>query len=301
MNDLAATEVVNSIPAVSASDYGRQGLPTSERASGVDENRSSGDNRRSNHQTLSHMLPKPTNYEMPSLEYSVPANFKLSVVIPAYNEERTIREILGRVAQLPVPKEIIVVDDCSTDQTPEILRELAAAGDLHAVFKSQNEGKGAALRTGFQRATGDIVVVQDADLEYDPRDILPLLKPILAGEADVVYGSRFLHEKPHDKSLIHRLGNWALTVASNVTTGLKLTDMETCYKAFRRDVLTKFEIQQNRFGFEPEVTAKLGRRKFRIVEVPISYNARSYAEGKKIGVRDLFNALWCIFRYGLRD
>lgn len=269
--------------------------------SGVDESRHTGDNQRPSRQQLSDMLPKPTNYEIPALDYTLPADFKLSVVIPAYNEERTIREILARVAALPVPKEIIVVDDCSRDQTRAILQELAAAGDLHAIFKTQNEGKGAALRTGFKKATGDIVVIQDADLEYDPRDLLPLLKPILAGEADVVYGSRFLHEKPHDKSLIHRFGNWALTFASNVTTGLKLTDMETCYKAFKREVLTKFEIQQNRFGFEPEVTAKLGRRKFRVKEVPISYNARSYAEGKKIGVKDLFNALWCIVRYGMFD
>jgi glycosyltransferase involved in cell wall biosynthesis len=269
--------------------------------SGVDESRPKGDNRSPTRKQLSDMLPKPTNYEIPALDYTLPAGFKLSVVIPAYNEERTIREILARVAALPVPKEIIVVDDCSRDQTRAILQELADAGDLHAIFKTQNEGKGAALRTGFKQATGDIVVIQDADLEYDPRDLLPLLKPILAGEADVVYGSRFLHEKPHDKSLVHRFGNWALTFASNVTTGLKLTDMETCYKAFKRDVLTKFEIQQNRFGFEPEVTAKLGRRKFRVKEVPISYNARSYAEGKKIGVKDLFNALWCIVRYGMFD
>ncbi|WP_425613886.1 glycosyltransferase family 2 protein [Anatilimnocola sp. NA78] len=297
MSDLASTEVCDSIPTVTSGDYSR----TPRAASGVDEKRPAGDNRGPSRQRLSDMLPKPTNYEVPALNYALPASFKLSVIIPAYNEERTIREILGRVASLPVPLEIIVVDDCSQDQTCEILREYHAAGDLHVIFKSQNEGKGAALRTGFARATGDIVVVQDADLEYDPRDILPLLKPILAGDADVVYGSRFLHEKPHDKSLIHRFGNWALTFASNFTTGLKLTDMETCYKAFKRHVLTTFEIQQNRFGFEPEVTAKLGRRKFRVVEVPISYNARSYAEGKKIGVKDLFNALWCIVRYGVRD
>jgi glycosyltransferase involved in cell wall biosynthesis len=295
MTDLIATNLTATVNAPVFVE------PLRPKASGVDENRPTGDNRSPQRNRLADMLPAPANYPITPPDYAIPAGFKLSVIIPAYNEERTIREILARVAALPVPKEIIVVDDCSRDQTREILKELADAGDLHAIFKTQNEGKGAALRTGFQRATGDIVVVQDADLEYDPRDILPLLKPLLAGEADVVYGSRFLHEKPHDKSLIHRFGNWALTFASNVTTGLKLTDMETCYKAFKREVLTKFEIQQNRFGFEPEVTAKLGRRKFRVKEVPISYNARSYAEGKKIGIKDLFNALWCIVRYGLWD
>jgi glycosyltransferase involved in cell wall biosynthesis len=292
MNELAGTEVTTVTP-LTIGGHPVRNFPV---VSGVDESRRGGDNRGPSRNKLSDMLPKPKNYEIPALDYTLPADFKLSVVIPAYNEERTIREILARVAALPVPKEIIVVDDCSRDQTRAILQELNAAGDLHAIFKTQNEGKGAALRTGFKKASGNIVVVQDADLEYDPRDILPLLKPLLADEADVVYGSRFLHEKSHDKSLIHRLGNWGLTFASNITTGLKLTDMETCYKAFNRDVLTKFEIQQNRFGFEPEVTAKLSRRKYRVKEVPISYNARSYAEGKKIGVKDLFNALWCIVR-----
>lgn len=296
MSDLFASTIYTTVTPLTMGGHPVRNPATS----GVDESRPGGDNRASGIQ-LSDMLPKPTNYDIPVPDYTLPADFKLSVVIPAYNEERTIREILARVAALPVPKEIIVVDDCSRDQTRPILQELAAAGDLHAIFKTQNEGKGAALRTGFKKASGDIVVVQDADLEYDPRDILPLLKPILAGDADVVYGSRFLHEKPHDKSLLHRFGNWALTFASNATTGLRLTDMETCYKVFKREVLTQFEIRQNRFGFEPEVTAKLGRRKFRVKEVPISYNARSYAEGKKIGVKDLFNALWCIVRYGLFD
>lgn len=296
MSDICASTVFTTVTPLTVG-----GHPVRNPASGVDESQPGGDNRVPTRNQLSDMLPKPTNFEIPPLDYSLPANFKLSVIIPAYNEERTIREILARVAALPVPKEIIVVDDCSRDTTREILRELDAASDLHVIFKAQNEGKGAALRTGFKQATGDIVVVQDADLEYDPRDILPLLKPILAGEADVVYGSRFLHEKPHDKSLIHRFGNWALTFASNVTTGLKLTDMETCYKAFKLEVIANINIQQNRFGFEPEVTAKLGRRKYRVKEVPISYNARSYAEGKKIGVKDLFNALWCIVRYGLFD
>lgn len=296
MSDVCASTVFTTVTPLTVG-----GHPVRNATSAVDETGAAGDNRGPARTQLSDMLPKPTNFDIPPLDYSLPVDFKLSVIIPAYNEERTIREILARVAALPVPKEIIVVDDCSRDTTRAILRELDAAGDLLVIFKAQNEGKGAALRTGFKQATGDIVVVQDADLEYDPRDILPLLKPILAGEADVVYGSRFLHEKPHDKSLIHRFGNWALTFASNVTTGLKLTDMETCYKAFKREVIAKINIQQNRFGFEPEVTAKIGRRKHRVKEVPISYNARSYAEGKKIGVKDLFNALWCIVRYGLFD
>jgi glycosyltransferase involved in cell wall biosynthesis len=250
---------------------------------------------------LAELLHTAEPYDVTPLDFDLPADFKLSIVIPVYNEERTIREILARVAALPVPKEIVIVDDCSRDGTPEVLRELAQASEVKVVFKQQNEGKGAALRTGFEQATGSIVVVQDADLEYDPRDILKLLPPLLRGEADVVYGSRFLHQRPQDKSAVHRLGNWLLTTASNVFTGLRITDMETCYKAFRRDVIQGLPIRQNRFGFEPEVTAKLARRKCRVVEVPITYNARSFAEGKKIGIKDLFNALWCILRYGLAD
>jgi glycosyltransferase involved in cell wall biosynthesis len=241
------------------------------------------------------------NYTVNRPDFQIPENFKLSIVVPVYNEERTIREVLARIAQLPVAKEIVVVDDYSTDRTPEILRELERASELHVIFKTTNEGKGAALRTAFRYVQGDVVVVQDADLEYDPRDILNLLPPLIDDVADVVYGSRFLHEKPHDKSWIHRLGNWALTTASNIFTGLRITDMETCYKAFRRSVIQKIDIRQNRFGFEPEVTAKLARRRVRFREVPISYNARGYQDGKKIGIRDLFNALWCIVRYGIAD
>lgn len=248
---------------------------------------------------LAEMVHTAEPYDVTPLDYDLPTGFKLSIVIPVYNEERTIRELLARVASLPIHKEIVIVDDCSSDGTPELLRELASASEVKVVFKPQNEGKGAALRTGFEHCTGDVVVVQDADLEYDPRDILGLLPPLLRGEAEVVYGSRFLHERPEDKSAVHRLGNWLLTTASNAFTGLRITDMETCYKAFRRDVIQGLPIRQNRFGFEPEVTARLARRKCRVVEVPISYNARSFAEGKKIGVKDLFNALWCIVRYGL--
>ena len=240
-------------------------------------------------------------YPVEPLPCELPPDFKLSIVIPVYNEERTIRELLARVAALPIEKEIVVVDDHSTDSTPAILADLATARELRVIHKLRNEGKGAALRTGFQYVTGTVVAIQDADLEYDPRDLLKLLPPLVHGEADVVYGSRFLHEVPEDKSWVHRLGNWTLTTASNLFTGLRITDMETCHKAFRRELIQSLEIRQNRFGFEPEVTAKLARRKVKFQEVPISYHARSYREGKKIGVRDLVNALWCIVRYGLAD
>ena len=252
-------------------------------------------------EVLTRLLADDDGYEPAELDFALPFRFKLSVVIPVYNEERTIARVLARVKALPLETEIIVVNDCSTDGTKKVLDDLAFPLRLEVIHKPKNEGKGAALRTGFRRASGDIVAVQDADLEYDPKDILPLLRPILDKEADVVYGSRCLTEKPQHSSLIHQLGNSTLTGISNLLTGLRLTDMETCYKVFRRDVLAKFEIQQPRFGFEPEVTAKLARRKCRIVERPIRYVARSFAEGKKIGVKDLFNALWCIVRYGLAD
>ena len=252
-------------------------------------------------QQLSDLLTVDEPYEVEPPDFQLPPEFKLSIVVPVYNEEATIHTILARVGALPVAKEIIIVDDCSTDRTRELLAPLERAGEVKVVYKPQNEGKGAALRSGFEQASGDVVVVQDADLEYDPRDILPLLKPIVSGEADVVYGSRFLGDEPQDPSLMHRLGNSLLTCASNFFTGLRLTDMETCYKAFRRSVLRTIDIKQNRFGFEPEVTAKLARRGYRFAEVPIGYNARSYEEGKKIGIKDGFNALYCITRYGLAD
>jgi len=250
-------------------------------------------------QRLADLLAVEDGYEPAVRDFELPRNFKLSVVIPVYNEERTIQQVLTRVAALPVTKEIVIVDDASTDGTRQILSQFECAADVHVIFKPQNEGKGAALRTAFRRVTGQVVIVQDADLEYDPRDILPVIKPIVCGEADVVYGSRFLDNAHQDRSLVHRLGNRLLTGLSNALTGLRITDMETCYKAFRRDVLKTFEIEQGRFGFEPEVTAKIARRKFRVREVPIRYAARGYAEGKKIGVKDLFNALFCIVRYGL--
>ncbi len=227
-----------------------------------------------------------------------PPGFFVSVVIPVYNEVATIGEVIRRVEEAPFPKEIVVVDDHSSDGTQNELRRLEANPQLHVIYKPVNAGKGAALRTGFQQAAGAVIVIQDADLEYDPADIASLLGPILNDEADVVYGSRFLGDQPQDPSWIHRLGNALLTRSSNWTTGLKLTDMETCYKAFRRDALRGLPLEQDRFGFEPEVTAKLARRGYRFEERPIRYEARSYRDGKKIGIKDLFNALYCIWRYG---
>jgi len=231
----------------------------------------------------------------------VPAGFKLTIVVPVYNEQQTVAEILGRVRAVPIPKEIIVVDDHSTDCTREVLEQLGDWAELRVICKPRNEGKGAALRTGFAAATGDVVVVQDADLEYDPNDLPSLLGPILRGEADVVYGSRYLNDVPQDPSFLHRLGNRLLTWASNLFTGLRLTDMETCYKMIPRPLLQSLDIQQNRFGFEPEVTAKLARRGVRIKELPIRYEGRGYKEGKKIGWRDGVNAFYCIVRYRWRD
>ena len=225
----------------------------------------------------------------------------LSVVIPVYNEEATIARVVSRVAALPLKKEIVIVDDCSTDGTRAVLEQLRGIPGIHIIFQEENQGKGAALRTGFEHTTGDIVVIQDADLEYDPLEIPGLLGPILRDEAEIVYGSRFIGETRQCKTWIHQFGNGMLTGMSNFFSGLKLTDMETCYKAFRRDVLDCLEVNQNRLGIEPELTAKLARRGYRFVEVPISYSPRSYAEGKKIGVRDLFKAFYCIGRYGVAD
>lgn len=228
--------------------------------------------------------------------------YLVSIVIPVFNEEATVARVVSRVAALPLNSELIIVDDCSTDKTREILGRIAELPNVQVILKEQNAGKGAALRTGFEYATGDFVIVQDADLEYDPRDIPPIIQPLIRGEADVVYGSRFIGDVVHDESFIHRLGNWGLTQGSNLFTGLKLTDMETCYKAFTREAMEAFSIDQDRFGIEPEVTAKLARLGFRFKEVPISfYESRGYDEGKKIGIKDLFNAFWCIGRYGVSD
>jgi len=228
-------------------------------------------------------------------------DYLLSVVIPVYNEEATIARVISRVAALPLNLEIVVVDDCSTDGTREILSLLSDIESVNVILKDFNAGKGAAIRTGFEVATGDFLVIQDADLEYDPRDIPQLIQPLLRGEADIVYGSRFIGEEVQDESWIHRLGNAVLTGASNLFSGLKLTDMETCYKAFSKEAIRSVEIDQNRFGMEPELTAKLARQGFKFVEVPISYDSRGYDEGKKIGFRDLLNAIYCIGRYGVSD
>ncbi len=228
-------------------------------------------------------------------------DYLLSIIIPVYNEMATIGRVISRVASLPLNTEIVLIDDCSTDGTREVLKSLEGLGQFKIILKEKNAGKGAALRTGFQHATGDFIVIQDADLEYDPRDIPLLIQPLLRDEADIVYGSRFIGAEHQDKSFVHRFGNAVLTGASNLFSGLKLTDMETCYKAFTRDAIRDVEIEQNRFGIEPEITAKLARRGHRFVEVPISYQSRGYDEGKKIGIRDLFNAFWCIGRYGVSD
>lgn len=250
---------------------------------------------------LAELLAVEDGYQPADRHFAVPQAFKLSIVIPVYNEEATIQRVLAEVLALPIPKEVIIVDDASTDGTRDILSQYEVADGIHVIYKPQNEGKGAALRTGLRRVTGDVVVIQDADLEYDPRDILELVHPLIAGQADVVYGSRFLGGQPPPTSRLHRLGNALLTRLSNWATGLDLTDMETCYKAFRREVISSFEIKQPRFGFEPEVTARLARRGYRIYEVPVRYRPRSYAEGKKIGLGDLFSTLYCILRYALSD
>ena len=250
---------------------------------------------------LSDLLLDGEDYSIEPLGCQVPADFKLSIVIPVYNEQATIYHVLGRVSKLPFPKEIILVDDCSTDNTRQMLRDVEHVDGLRVIYQEVNQGKGAALRAGFAAATGNVIVVQDADLEYNPADIPAVIAPLIKREADVVYGSRFLGDEHRDKSWIHRFGNGLLTQASNLTTGLRLTDMETCYKAFRRDALDGIQIEQNRFGFEPEITAKLANRHARFVEVPISYQARTYEEGKKIGVKDLFNAFYCIGKYGFRS
>jgi glycosyltransferase involved in cell wall biosynthesis len=245
--------------------------------------------------------------------FRFPDSLTLSVVIPVYNERSTIREILRRVRAVPVKKEIIVIDDCSRDGTREILREMEEQDrELKVVYQEINQGKGAALRAGFRVATGSIVVIQDADLEYDPDQYPQLIEPIVDDLADVVFGSRFIGETHRVLYFWHSLANKFLTLLSNMFTNLNLTDMEVCYKVFRREVIQGLVLKSDRFGFEPEVTAKVARFNFpgengqgprpcRIYEIPVSYHGRTYREGKKIGLKDGFQALYCILRYAFAD
>ena len=247
----------------------------------------------SNHQSSGINFPGPPLTELPWDRVTV------SVVIPAYNESATVERLLRRVREVPLNLEVIVVDDGSTDGTRDLLTELEGELIDHLVFHEKNAGKGAALRTGFRRATGDVVVVQDADLEYDPYEFPILLEPILSGRADAVYGSRFLGGPHRVLFFWHSVGNRLLTLLSNMLTDLNLTDMETCYKMVRTELLQSLPLSAHRFGIEPELTARLAQAGARIYELPISYHGRSYAEGKKIGWKDGVSAFWSILRYNM--
>jgi glycosyltransferase involved in cell wall biosynthesis len=227
---------------------------------------------------------------------------KLSVVIPVYNEAQTISAIIDRVRDVDVDKEILVVDDCSTDGTRDVLARLdGQIRNLRVFYHERNMGKGRALRTGFAAARGEYVLVQDADLEYDPADYHQLLRPLDQGKADAVFGSRFITTQEHRVLYFwHSMANKVLTLLSNMVTDLNLSDMETCYKVFRRELIQRIQLEEDRFGFEPEVTAKLAKAGARIYEVGIAYHGRTYEEGKKIGLKDGFRALWCIFKYGFK-
>jgi glycosyltransferase involved in cell wall biosynthesis len=236
--------------------------------------------------------------------YPIPPGFKLSIVMPVFNERQWLTEVVRRVRAVPIAKEIIVVDDCSTDGTRDLLHAMEDDDDLRILYQPSNQGKGAAVRAGLKHATGDVVLIQDADLEYDPSEYPRLIQPILEGQADVVFGSRFIGDQHRVLYFWHSVANRMLTTLSNMFTNLNLTDMETCYKVFRREVVQGLNLTSNRFGIEPELTAKVAKRrnpKWRVFEVPISYAGRTYEEGKKIGLKDAFIALYCIVRYWLVD